>query len=457
MSSASTAPKIVDAHDAIHRINVSWLIRLRWGAIVGQAAVIAYVEWGLKIGLPLAALSGILAVELVANVVFEVWLRSRFRLSEPVVAAAMALDVSCFTGLLYLTGGPLNPFSFLYLVHIALAALVLRQRWAWTLVLLSIGASAALFVRHIPLPMDHGMSESAHHHMMMHHGPGEPLDLHLRGMWVAFAVAAAFIVYFINRVTGALSDREAELGRARELAARTEKLASMATLAAGAAHELSTPLSTIAVIAKELERAASLEAVTADARLVREQVERCRAILIQMAEGAGEAPGEASQRTSLEELVRIALGGLTSPERVRLEWAEGSRHGTIIVPPRATAQALRNVLSNGIDASPDDADVILRIAPSGTAFRFEIDDSGSGMSPEVLAHATEPFFTTKDPGRGMGLGLFLTRSVVEHLGGDIDIDSTLGRGTRVVVTVPDAAATNGRILVRAASVPRSSP
>jgi two-component system sensor histidine kinase RegB len=443
-SRTSPTTKIVDDHDAVHRINVSWLIRLRWGAIVGQAAVIAYVEWGLRIVLPLGALSAILAVELAGNVVFEVWLRRRLPVSEPVVAAAMAFDVSCFTGLLYLTGGPLNPFSFLYLVHIALAALVLRQRWAWTLVLLSIGASAALFVRHIPLPMDHGMGPGMHQHMMRH-GAGEPLDLHLRGMWVAFAVAAAFIVYFINRVTRALADREAELGRAKEFTARTEKLASMATLAAGAAHELATPLSTIAVIAKELERAANPESVIADARLVREQVERCRSILTQMAEGAGEAPGEIARETSAEELVRVAVSGLTSPERVRLEWAEGARGESIVVPLRAAAQALRNVLSNGIDASPSEVDVVFRIARSPLEWSFEVIDSGGGMSNEVLAHATEPFFTTKDPGHGMGLGLFLTRSVVERLGGAIDLDSKIGRGTRVVVTLPGGTATNGRI------------
>src|SRR6201999_2562972 len=117
------------------------------------------------------------------------------------------------------------------------------------------------------------------HHSMQGGQGGEPLDVHLRGMWVAFAVAAAFIVYFITRVTRALGSREAELARAREIAARSEKLASMATLAAGAAHELATPLSTIAVVARELERATDPSALTTDAKLIREQVERCRDIL----------------------------------------------------------------------------------------------------------------------------------------------------------------------------------
>ncbi|HVU04186.1 MAG TPA: ATP-binding protein [Polyangiaceae bacterium] len=429
-----------DLH-AAGRINLSWLLRLRLGAVLGQAVVIAYVEWGLHIGLPLAPLAAILGLELGLVAASVVWIRQRLPTPEPVVAAAVALDVTCFTGLLYFTGGPLNPFSFLYLVHIALSAIVLRQRWAWGLVLFSVAASAALFVRHVPLPMDHGM-----HHGMHHHVDGsEPLDLHLRGMWVAFAVAAAFIVYFIDRVTRALRTREAELARAQELAARTEKLAAMATLAAGAAHELATPLSTIAVVAKELERAADAT-VAADARLVREQVQRCRTILSQMAGGAGTAEGEAALETSLSELVRVALDGLAAPDRVDVEWAPGVvGEDTLVVPVRAVAQALRNVLSNAADASPADRRVLLRVSREGGLCRFEVVDRGSGMSADVLAHASEPFFTTKEPGRGMGLGLFLTRSVLDLLGGRIEIDSVAGRGTRVTLTLPWDPATIDRI------------
>jgi len=438
--------RVVDDAFAVHRINLSWLVRLRWAAILGQAVVIAEVHWQLAMALPLGSLGMILGVELLANLGFEIWLRQGARVSERIVAGALAFDVTCFTGLLYFTGGPLNPFSFLYLVHIALAALVLRPRWTWTLVLLCIAANAALFVRYVPLPMDHSMMMHGHdmqgmHDMPgmdmsgMHHG-GEPLNMHLRGMWVAFAVAAAFIVYFINRVTRALSNREAELARARENAARSEKLASMATLAAGAAHELATPLSTIAVVARELERATDTAAITTDARLIREQVERCRDILGQMAGGAGVAPGEMAEDTRVGELVRLALDGLPGRERVDLSLDAAVSNASVLVPPRALSQALRNVLKNGLDATPGETPVCLRITADGEGCVLTVIDTGSGMSDEVLAHSTEPFFTTKAPGRGMGLGLFLARSVVGLLGGTLSIESKLGEGTRVAMTLP---------------------
>jgi two-component system sensor histidine kinase RegB len=430
-----------DPH-AIHRINLSWIVRLRWAAILGQSAVIAYVQWPLGIALPLRALIVVLAFELLTNVGTQVWLRQQPAVTERMVFFAMALDVSTFSVLLYFTGGPMNPFSFLYLVHISLGALVLRAHWTWMLVLLSAGASAALFVQSVPLDMMHGG----------HSGHQAHLDLHLRGMWVAFAVAAAFIVYFLHRVTRALTNREAELRHARDVASRSERLAAMATLAAGAAHELATPLSTIAVVAKELERStAPIEGLAADARLIREQVDRCRDILGQMAGGAGQSVGEVAEPSTAEAVVRIAVTGLQRPDRVRVEWEPGSKSKALVVPVRATAQALRNVLKNSLDASSDTQDVVLHVAHVEAGFRLEVRDTGTGMTPEVLARVSEPFFTTKEPGSGMGLGLFLTRSVVELIGGSVDIESELGKGTRVVLQLPGEAATNGRIAAALAS------
>ena len=193
----------------------------------------------------------------------------------------MALDVLLFSGLLYLTGGPNNPFSFLYLIPIALASITMRPAWTWMLVGLSLACSAFLFATHQPLVLgDH----SRH------------MSLHLRGMWVAFGVAASFIVYFLLRVRRALERHELELDAARAAAQRQERLASLATLAAGAAHELLTPLSTIAVIAGDLQRdvaqAGGAARAVEDARLVRDEVDRCRAIIERMRADAGDTAGE---------------------------------------------------------------------------------------------------------------------------------------------------------------------
>src|SRR6185436_6149622 len=156
------------------------------------------------------------------------------------LAAVMMLDVLLFSGLLYLTGGPLNPFSFLYLIPIALASITMRPAWTWALVMLSLACSAFLFATHEPLQL----GDHARH-----------MSLHLRGMWVAFGVAASFIVYFLLRVRRALERHERELDAARAAAPRLGRPASPATLAAGAAPALLTPLSMTAVIASDVRSA----------------------------------------------------------------------------------------------------------------------------------------------------------------------------------------------------------
>jgi two-component system sensor histidine kinase RegB len=271
--------------------------------------------------------------------------------------------------------------------------------------------------------------------------------MHMQGMWVAFGIAAVFIVYFVTRVTRDLARREAELARARSAALRSEKLASLATLAAGAAHELATPLSTIAVVARELERAleraGAMGDAVADARLIRQEVARCRGILEQLAVDAGQSAGESFCELSVRSLVEQATEGVSRRERVHSAIAADVEALHLYVPPRSVAQAVRGVIENALQASPDDADVTVRASCAGDHCSIVIEDAGSGMAPEVKARAGEPFFTTKEPGKGMGLGLFLTRAVIERLGGGVAIDSAPGRGTRVALNMPLAA--RGRV------------
>ena len=186
------------------------------------------------------------------------------------------------------------------------------------------------------------------------------MHMHMQGMWIAFGIAAVFIVYFVTRVTRDLARREAELARARAAALRSEKLASLATLAAGAAHELATPLSTIAVVARELERslerAGALNEAVADARLIRNEVSRCRGILEQLAADAGASAGEGLAELSLHGLLDKASEGLAQRERIRCAIASGAEHAQLLVPARAVAQAVRGVLENALQASPPEAE-----------------------------------------------------------------------------------------------------
>jgi len=340
----------------------------------------------------------------------------------------MGLDVLLLTALLSVTGGPFNPFNFLYLVYIALATVILRPFWTWGLTLMALGCCAALF-----------RGDVGQH---MH---ASDMQLHLQGMWVAFAVAAVFIVYFVQRVTRALAERDRELAAVRDRTARQDKLAALAALAAGAAHELSTPLSTIAVVARELERRlVSTEEENdsaADARTIRQQVERCREILSQMTADAGESAGEVLTAVAIGELIESTLVALPDRERVQLSLEPEGAQRLVQVPVRAVVRALHALIDNARQASPPTARIEILVTVDAEYCRIAVADHGVGMNAAHLARAGEPFFTTRAPGKGMGLGIFLTRTLIDRLGGRLELDSTPGTGTTATVHLPWAADT----------------
>jgi two-component system sensor histidine kinase RegB len=428
-----------EAFETAHRdgINLSWLVKLRWAAMTGQLVAIVVVHAVMGIALHLAPLLGLLGLSLATNVVAFAWTARHRPVAPWAVPALMIFDTLLFTLLLYLTGGPFNPFSFLYLVQIALAAVVLPARLTWALVLLSLACSGFLFLDYEELPL----GKLSH---------GEHMRIHLIGMWVAFGVAAAFIVYFLMRVTRSLAERDAQLYEARSLFARQEKLASLATLAAGTAHELATPLSTIAVVAGELDRALSdpskIDSARGDARLIREQVQRCRAILDGMSARGGEFAGESKARVDLSAIVGQAVSDLAKTPPIRVELGDAAEGCTLEAPPRALALTLQNLLKNAQDASLHGEEVVLSAARTGSGVHIEVRDRGVGMPREVLERVGEPFFTTKPPGGGMGLGLFVSRAMIERLGGELRVTSAPAQGTCVTIDLPFEPATTYRTL-----------
>jgi two-component system sensor histidine kinase RegB len=428
-----------EALEIAHRdgINLSWLVKLRWAATIGQLVTIGVVHEAMGITLRLGPLLGLIALSLATNVVAFAWTARRRPVAAWALPGLMIFDTLLFTLLLHLTGGPFNPFSFLYLVYIALAAVVLPARLTWALVLLSLACSGFLFLDYEELPLG----------KMSH---GEHMRIHLIGMWVAFGVAAAFIVYFLWRVTVALAKRNAELNFARAQVARQEKLASLATLAAGTAHELATPLSTIALVARELDRELSdpsaLEAARGDAKLIREQVQRCRAILDNMSMRGGEFASESRACVELSAVVGEAVSELAKTPPIRVELGEVPHGCKLEAPPRALALTIQNLLKNAQDASKEGQEVVLSATVNGSRVSIEVRDKGVGMPREVLERVGEPFFTTKPPGGGMGLGLFVSRAMVERLGGELRVTSTPTKGTCVTIDLPVEPATTYRTL-----------
>jgi two-component system, sensor histidine kinase RegB len=411
-------------------LNFSWLMKLRWSSIAGQTATILAVYGLFEIPLPILPLFVIVGVELLSNVLCAIWFQRRPRVREWHLAAVMALDIGLLTGLLYFTGGPFNPFSFLYLVNIALAAVALHAQWTWMLVALALLSFGLLpLTDYWPLPLEHL-------------APDERVTFLQQGMWVAFGVASGFIVHFLWRITSDLAQRERELNQTRAEAAQKDRLASLATMAAGAAHELATPLGTIALVARELERQlgdALAAEVRDDVRLIREQVARCRRILDQMGGGVGKSDEQSVESITLSALFDEVLTGVRDAPPVHLEIDPVAAGARLRLPPRAVAQALRSLVTNAQDASPSRQPVVVSAGIEARALAVEVRDRGPGMATDVLERIGEPFFTTKPPGRGMGLGLFLTRAVVERLGGTLAIDSAPAQGTLARVIVPAVA------------------
>lgn len=406
--------------EARDRVNLPWLIRLRWGAALGHVSAILIVHYGFGIDLPLEALFAIIALALATN--FGLFAASRTLAAVPrwLTGGIMVADVLMLTGLLLFAGGRSNPGVIFYFVHVALGTVVLGFAWRLVLVAVALGCLTFLFFVHIPATPIAGFPHAG--------------STYLWGLLLSMIVAAGFIVYFGDRLTSALARREAEIAEARDAAARDEKLASLATLAAGAAHELSTPLSTIAMLSNELAKnlktgAIGLEEAADDARVIREEVGRCRDVLNLMSAEAGESRGEPFAEVAVGELVAEALRDLSDP---RVD-ARHDEEATVLVPLRPMALALRGIVKNALQASPSDDRVKITARATKATALVVVEDRGPGMPPDVLRRATEPFFTTKSAGEGMGLGLFLAYDLARRAGGDLTIASAPGRGTRVTL------------------------
>jgi two-component system sensor histidine kinase RegB len=293
-ASSADDPLLEAARGSAGGVVLPWLVRLRWVAVAGQTLTVLLVATLLDARLPLLPLALTIAVAAGTNVLLAYGLVSPRAPERLLLPAVLTLDTVLLTVLLFFSGGPSNPFAVLYVVHVAMAAVVLSTRWTWWTVGLSAVCFGLLFWDHVPLRLQGG--------------PLPPVPrVYLVGAWCSVVLVAGVTATFIERIAAALRRRDQQLAHVRTLAERNERLASLTTLAAGAAHELGTPLGTIAVVARELERtadrlreatvrppdaadgapaapdvAARLAGLIEDARLVRAEVDRCRRILDRM-------------------------------------------------------------------------------------------------------------------------------------------------------------------------------
>jgi two-component system sensor histidine kinase RegB len=447
---------ISPANEATANIAFSWLLHLRWGAVLCQAILIFIAYSYLEIALPIIFVSIIILFEAASNLFFTFLTRRAQAIPEWFLGLVMFLDIILLTALLYYTGGPMNPFTFLYLVHIVIGSILMRPYLSWSLMVFTVLCYSSLFIvdpevfGRLPLLLPGGfiggadIQETCHPAIVEYTQLSDHMKLHLKGMLLAFTITAFFIVFFVGKIQKALEEHQQTLVSLDEERARSEKLSSLATLSAGAAHDFSTPLSTIAVAAGEmlhqLKEGKIDQGLVDDAQLIKEQVKTCKDILYQMAADAGEHLGEGLEKYELGYVVSKIINEFSGEDQARIKVENEADDFSVLVPLRTLVRTVKGLIKNGFDASQAGSPVFLKCFYDENFLYFQVRDQGCGMDEESLLRVREPFYTTKEQGKGLGLGLFLTQNVAEQFGGELSISSEKQHGT--IVTISFALAHN---------------
>lgn len=406
---------------------IGWLVRLRWGAVMGQWITVVVVSQWMEIRIPEISLYVLIGLIGLSNGLILHRGLSRWTSRPWVPPLILGFDLVVFSSLLALTGGRNNPFVVFYLVHLTIIPILTRGPTLVGLLALAAAGFAVNCFWFQPLNMPYT------------HAGGLDSDIQLQGRLVATVLAAGCVVWFVSSVNRELRRREFELATAREDLARNEFFRSLATLAAGVAHELNTPLGTIAIAAGELNHrlrqdAASNSAIE-DAALIRAEVQRCRVILDRLNHRTTAEIGDPPEAVRVQEILDAALAATPTAELGRLQLDVATAPEWITVARMPLTQSLAAVLRNAIDAAPEGL-ITLAVEQGDGLVRFVVSDQGMVLTREACERMTRAFYTTKGSEGGMGLGLFLVKTFADRSGGSLSIVPNHPRGACVSLSLP---------------------
>jgi two-component system sensor histidine kinase RegB len=413
-------------HAAAYR-NMQQLIELRWIAVLGQITTIAVVTLGFGVQLPLPDMLRVLACLVAFNIFSQLRWHEQRTVDNRQVFLALLVDVFSLTAQLYLSGGVSNPFVFLYLLQVILAAVLLQPWSAWSIVAITglCVAGLALFGKPLPLPFDYQRGIAS---------------LYMQGILISIVVTASLLVIFLIRINRNLRAGDAQLALLRQRAAEEEHIVRMGLLASGAAHELGTPLATLAVILGDWRRMPEFSKnpeLLAELGEMQVQLKRCKSIVSGILMSAGEARGESSVKTT----VKVFLNQLveewrTSRTIVSFVYENRIERDLAVVSDSTLKQMIWNVLDNALEASPDWVKLV--VTRDANSLTLVVTDAGPGFAPGMLDQFGKPYQSTK--GRpGGGLGLFLVVNVARTLGGTVSARNQDEGGALVRIDLPLSA------------------
>ena len=416
------APHLTPGDVEIGMLRLRTLVRLRWLAIVGQTGAVLFVEFFLGFPLPLSLCLAAIALSAWLNIFLTIRWRKSVRLQETHAGLLLVYDVLQLGVLLYLTGGLENPFSFLFLVPVTISATSLSIRWTLWLGLMAFGCATFLAFQHFPLPWV----------------PGVRLvlpEIYIGGMWAAIISGVVFSAIYARRIADEARQMSAALSATEMVLAREQRLSALDGLAAAAAHELGTPLATIALVAKELKRELPTEGPhTEDIELLISQTARCREILARLSSREAQTD-EMYQRTRILVMVEDLIAPLRGADVVIAvaSSADADDKASATEPvfnrnPGIT-YGLGNLLENAVDFAETRVEVDAKWTPAQVS--LTVRDDGPGFHENIFDRLGDPFVTTRpgygedtgEPGRheGMGLGFFIAKTLLERSGATVSL------------------------------------
>lgn len=410
--------------DAAGRKNMALLVQLRWIALAGQVATILIVHYGMGIRLPMVPMLVVPCIATGVNLASLAILRRRTDITHAELFLALLFDVLSLTAQLYMSGGATNPFISLYLLQVALGAVLLHRWSVWGIVTISVLCAAGLAFFYRPLDLSDALE-------------GRLFDLHIIGTWVCFTMIAVLLVLFMTRVTRNLAAREAYLAQLRQQAAEEEHIVRMGLLASGAAHELGTPLSSLAVVLgdwRHMPEITTHPALVEEVEEMQAAVTRCKAILSGILLSAGEARGEAPQVTNVRAFIDgMAQGWRAANPGMPLRCDFGPHDYPRIVADPVIRQAITNLLDNAREAGATYVDLL--VGRESQWLNIAVRDNGPGFDADMLADFGKPYRSSKGR-QGGGLGLFLVVNVVRKLGGCVSASNGADGGALILLRLP---------------------
>lgn len=430
------------------RENLRWLYILRNLMLFAVTFAVFIAVNGLSINLPQNQLW--LAIFAISILNLYTWLRLRTpeEVTEHEIFSQICMDVLALAYLLYLTGGASNPIIWVFLLPLIVTAIMLPQAYAWNMVIITSCVYTVLIAYNVPLPavephMAHpAMAEMTPEMSLQMHLMNDRryFNLHVFGMWFGFVFSAGLVAFFVVELSKTLKERERNLADARESALRDERVVSLGTLAASAAHDMGTPLGTIAILTHEMAEELSEHRypdLHQKLLIVQQQIDRCKQALSVMSASAGEMRAESGKVMLVSEYIDEVLSQWRTHKaatRLKLFISPSVHINAHIIAERTVTHSIINILNNAAEASPVDAGIEFHVEWDEDVLGLKIRDFGPGLPAEFIEFAGhQPVKSNK---QGMGVGLFLTYTTIKRLGGDIHFNNLATGGACVEISLP---------------------